>query len=430
MLSHEEKQYLTWLTSTAYDGWGSVIDLGPWLGSSSAALAEGLARSGSPGPVHSYDLFRWESYMGDTADFGLPVGADFIEIFDRNVEPWGSRIEAHKADLLRARWEGGPIEILFVDAAKSWTLLAAILETFGKDLVAGRSRVVLQDFRHFHHVFLPLVFGGRTQDWERLESVDVGTTVTYRPKPPPSERSAAVRLVGEAEYGFEETVEILERCLDDESGFGRRCFKMMLPYVALMEGHFDVFDETRRRVPGATTSNHQGGLEAGWEAVEAGDLDSAESVARAVLEPSPASPDATLLQARVMLERDASSGGRELAERAFAAAFARLPEPHPAWALIEAEPPDLERARALIEESIELDGDSSEIYSLLSALERLAGNRRAARAALHRALELDPRRHEALDLLERFDTFYERRFFLRAKLENLRKRATTAWLRR
>ena len=50
MLSDEEKQYLVWLTATAFEGWGAIVDLGCWLGSSSAALAEGLKRGSSLRP--------------------------------------------------------------------------------------------------------------------------------------------------------------------------------------------------------------------------------------------------------------------------------------------------------------------------------------------------------------------------------------------
>src|SRR5204863_8938324 len=95
---------------------------------------------------------------------------------------WADRLEPTKAELLTAEWHGGPIEILFVDAAKSWTLLNAILRVFGPHLEPGRSRVILQDFRHFYTYWLPLVFHGRPALWQEVEAVDVGTTVTFTPR--------------------------------------------------------------------------------------------------------------------------------------------------------------------------------------------------------------------------------------------------------
>jgi tetratricopeptide (TPR) repeat protein len=182
MLSHEEKQYLTWLTAERYEGWGAIVDLGPWLGSSSASLAEGLRRCGKPAKVRSFDLFRWEpSYMEAIAHEQLPEGADFLPSFTREIGGYSPWIEARKQDLMQYSWQGGPIEILFVDAAKSWELTNAILRGFGTNLVPGRSRIVLQDFRYFETHWLPLIFDSRPDLWQEIESVKQGTTVTFHP---------------------------------------------------------------------------------------------------------------------------------------------------------------------------------------------------------------------------------------------------------
>ena len=80
MLTPEEKQYLTWLASHQFAGWGSIVDLGPWLGSSSAALAEGLKQRGAGGRIYSFDRFQWEaSYMEAFAETDLRDGDDFPE---------------------------------------------------------------------------------------------------------------------------------------------------------------------------------------------------------------------------------------------------------------------------------------------------------------------------------------------------------------
>src|ERR1044071_7787881 len=86
MLTLEEKQYLTWLTSETFEGWGAVVDLGPWLGSSSAALAEGLKRRGSHQRIRSFDLFRWDcGYMDDVASTGLKQNDDFLPLFTQEI---------------------------------------------------------------------------------------------------------------------------------------------------------------------------------------------------------------------------------------------------------------------------------------------------------------------------------------------------------
>jgi hypothetical protein len=183
MLSDEEVQYLIWLTETQFQGFGAIVDLGPWLGSSTAALVEGLRRCRRADFVHAFDLFEWErSYMEPIAPLDLPQGTSFLPAFWDNVGGYASQIRAERQDLTRYRWSGGDIELLFVDAAKSWTLLNAIFAGFGDALVPGKSRVILQDYRHYDTYFLPLVFEGRPDLWVEREAVVQGTTVTFAPR--------------------------------------------------------------------------------------------------------------------------------------------------------------------------------------------------------------------------------------------------------
>jgi hypothetical protein len=182
MLTHEELQYLSWLTAEVYEGWGAIIDLGPWLGSSSAALADGLRRAGRVGTVRAFDLFQWSrSYMESQAPENLPEGEDFQFLFRRHIAPFAAWMDAEKQDLMHYRWEGGPIEILFVDAAKSWELTNQILRGFGQALVPNKSRVILQDYRFWYTYWLPLIFDSRPDVWEEAERIEYGTTGSFRP---------------------------------------------------------------------------------------------------------------------------------------------------------------------------------------------------------------------------------------------------------
>lgn len=110
MLTSEEKQYLFWLTAERYEGWGEVVDLGPWLGSSSVALAEGLRRRRSSAKVRSFDVFQGEpSYMESVAPTGPALGDDFLPLFLREVADNALWIDARKQDLAsifprRTRW--------------------------------------------------------------------------------------------------------------------------------------------------------------------------------------------------------------------------------------------------------------------------------------------------------------------------------------
>jgi hypothetical protein len=185
MLTHEERQYLVWLAAERIEGWGAVIDLGAWLGSSSAALAEGFRRAGRPLTVQSFDRFIWEvepGHMSSAAGLEIPGGADFLPVFLHEIGEYAPWITARRADLTDYAWTEGPIEVLFVDAAKSWELVNAILAGFAHALVPGKSRVVLQDYRLHDAYWLPLIFESRPDLWAEAEAVSDGTTVTFIPR--------------------------------------------------------------------------------------------------------------------------------------------------------------------------------------------------------------------------------------------------------
>ena len=60
-------------------------------------------------------------------------------------------------DLSAIGWSGGPIEFLFVDAMKSWTLANSIVHDFYPALIPGSSIVVQQDFGSFYVYWLHLL---------------------------------------------------------------------------------------------------------------------------------------------------------------------------------------------------------------------------------------------------------------------------------
>ncbi|MDH3310520.1 MAG: hypothetical protein OEM95_07530 [Gammaproteobacteria bacterium] len=240
MLYHEEKQYLVWLTAEKFEGWGAIVDLGPWLGSSSAALAEGLKRRSRPDKVHSFDLFKWAlSYMEESAHVDLNDGEDFLPLFIREIGDYAERIEPRREDLMRYRWDSGPIEILFVDAAKTWELTNAILRGFGDNLIPGQSRVVLQDFRFHRTHWLPLIFDSRPDLWQEIESVEDGTTVTFMPLKPLHELVGMNPEYSEETFPLRSAEHLLRSRMAKETPWNRHLFLRTLYKKCLIEGAVD-----------------------------------------------------------------------------------------------------------------------------------------------------------------------------------------------
>ena len=120
--------------------------------------------------------------MDEVGHENLKEGDDFLDLFVREIGDYSQWVEPKKQDLKNYFWTGGPIEILFVDAAKTWELTNAILKGFGSHLVPGRSRIVLQDFRYHTTHWLPLIFDSRPDLWKEVESVENGWTVAFLPQ--------------------------------------------------------------------------------------------------------------------------------------------------------------------------------------------------------------------------------------------------------
>jgi hypothetical protein len=158
MTTPKELMFLDRYARDFYTGKGKIVDLGCWLGATTAALADGLTESphtGSEKVVESFDLFEWHDWMnpikeaiGSQLDFA--TGQCFYNHVKSSLERYGRLITVHKADLSSYRppdeWM---IEFLFVDAMKNWDLARAIATNFFPRLIPGESLVVQQDFAFY-----------------------------------------------------------------------------------------------------------------------------------------------------------------------------------------------------------------------------------------------------------------------------------------
>jgi tetratricopeptide (TPR) repeat protein len=287
MLSDQEKRYLTWLASEKYEGWGAIVELGVWLGSSSAALAEGLRRNGRTDKIYSFDRFVWEDYMAAVASEDLKPGDDFLPLYLREIGEYRPWIEARKIDLLDYSWTGGPIEILFVDSAKTWDLTNAILKGFGPYLVPERSRVVLQDFRFPYAHCLPLIFDSRPDVWKQVEDIADSHTVTFMPLRPLFGRGGIQADYSEESFPLASAGHLLRNRIAREGGpIGRSLFGSLYRKY-LIDGPLDEARKIRQQVLAAGIAEsdlraaEDPGILAsrGWSAYQAGNYQAAREAA-------------------------------------------------------------------------------------------------------------------------------------------------------
>jgi SAM-dependent methyltransferase len=158
MLVPDELRLLNHLAEEYYSGIGVIVDAGPFLGGSTVALADGVRRNprrrrlGTEKAIHSFDRFEVEEWTRPYFPDGPATGASFREDFHRNIAPHADMVNVHAGDVCEHRWSDGPIEILFIDLAKSPKVSDWVTWQFFPHLVPGRSLVVQQDYLYHHWV--------------------------------------------------------------------------------------------------------------------------------------------------------------------------------------------------------------------------------------------------------------------------------------
>lgn len=156
---HEESQLYYWLARDWAQGAGAIVDLGAFAGGSTARLAAGQQAAGGTAPIHAYDHFTADTpvkerilYPGGIAPF---EGRDIFLLAHRLLTPFKPQITLHPGEFLEQRWQGGPIELLCVDIAKTAESADHVAAQMFPHLIPGRSVVVQQDFLHSVQPWLP-----------------------------------------------------------------------------------------------------------------------------------------------------------------------------------------------------------------------------------------------------------------------------------
>lgn len=138
-------------------GEGEIVDLGCWYGATTYCLARGLTQN-TPATQHrrieAFDLFVWEDWMRAAHEsVKLPTtpspGQSFFPEVETLLAPYREIVRLHQQDLMTYESSQEPIELLFIDAMKSWPLAHKIATSFFPRLIPGVSIVVQQDFA-FH----------------------------------------------------------------------------------------------------------------------------------------------------------------------------------------------------------------------------------------------------------------------------------------
>jgi hypothetical protein len=206
MLQPEETRYLYWLGRSVWKGSGLVLEIGPWLGGSTLCLAAGMRASGhdTAHRLHAIDNFLWREFMAARAGLALRPGESFEPAFLKNLSEYSDIVVAHAASLpdevivgdheatakraaeepgvpvLTAAPGEGPVEILFIDGAKSWRGMAHLFRLVRERMVAGRTLLVCQDYKYWGTYWVPMMMMRLRAFVEPVHNVLGATTLTFR----------------------------------------------------------------------------------------------------------------------------------------------------------------------------------------------------------------------------------------------------------
>ena len=205
MLSNQERKLYYWLTSEWMRGVGDVAELGTFVGGSTAHLAAGHEVAGHAGKIHMYDRFTSDAALKERMFYRNGIahfeGEDILPLSQVLLAPWADRLVWHKGEIQDGGWDGGPLEVLVVDAFKNAGYADKMTADFFPSLIPGQSVVVHQDFLHWSQPWIAaqmVLFGDA---FEPVAFVPEDTLVFLCKKRIDGEmlRKAAVAELGDAE---------------------------------------------------------------------------------------------------------------------------------------------------------------------------------------------------------------------------------------
>lgn len=185
MTTEQERLAYYRLTREAVERGGEIIELGAWLGASTACIAAAV-RDGGGSFVHVYDRFvskaahiaKQQKWYGDRKQVE-PIQGPTVETFQANMGPLNDFIVTHHGEIKDMHWLDEPIALLISDAPKRVPEISHVLMEFAGALNTG-SIMAWQDFGHFASYDIPACLYRLGGYVEFVEFVYPGTTAVFR----------------------------------------------------------------------------------------------------------------------------------------------------------------------------------------------------------------------------------------------------------
>ncbi len=195
LLNIHERRLLYYVAKEIFKGWGSFVDAGCFVGGSTVAICEGLSENKNlkdkSGYLHTYDRFVVDGSMKKSqriidAMYGDATDDGFYRAFQKHTQKHKDLITLHRGDLMSEQWDGSPIEVHFLDVAKTWDLTKWIMKHHYSCFKPG-TILIHQDYYDPRSYWLPLTVGFLSDYFELIENVESSTAVFLCTETPPQE---------------------------------------------------------------------------------------------------------------------------------------------------------------------------------------------------------------------------------------------------
>lgn len=241
MLGPEERKFLHFITRYEFRGLGEIIDAGAFIGASAYCLASGLSpRHGRR--IHSFDYFKAiDQYVAEDITANIrptAIGDGYLDLFEKTTLPFASLINVHPGDFMQYQWPGAPVEILFVDIAKTWELNAHLLREFFPRLTE-EAVVIQQDYYHAWHPYIHASMEALRDNFVIVDSLVEWCSRVYRVKKTISSDEIESVI---SKLTFAGTLELLDKAIKRDTGKVAMMLRVIRLWHILSYGEIEQFD--------------------------------------------------------------------------------------------------------------------------------------------------------------------------------------------
>lgn len=255
MVGPEERRSYYWLAKNVLSGLGCIVDAGAFVGSSTYCFAAGAAAGGrrdfnGEKLIHAFDYFKViDEYVGKaiSRDFrSIGEGESYLDIFEAQTKDYADLIQSYPGDFLSHKWIGLPIEILFIDVAKTQKLNSHAVAEFFPHLIPEHSVVIHQDYYHCWHPYIHISMEFFADEFELLDEHIPHQSCLWRlNKPIPKEKIA--RIVN-YDLSASERLALLDRLHEKSSPILRPMITVVKTWQLYLDGAYADAEELLKKM--------------------------------------------------------------------------------------------------------------------------------------------------------------------------------------